>query len=68
MSRDALVDITEGLYVTSAQHPKMHWTGSHDRGLSGKNVNITKFGNPRPKGSKEHLLILGLQKMRCSLK
>lgn len=56
MSRDALVDITEGLCVTSAQHPKMH------RGLSGKNVNITKFGNSRPKGSKQHLLILGLQK------
>lgn len=60
--------ITAGLCVTSAQHPKMHRTGSHDRGLSGKNVNITEFGNRRPKGSKEGLLILGLQKVRCSLR
>ena len=62
MSRDILVDITEGVCVTSVQCPTMHWTGTHDRGLSGKNVKIAKFGNPGLKGSREGLLILELKK------
>jgi len=40
----------------------MHCTEPHDRGLSGKNVNIAKFENPGLKGSREGLLILGLKK------